>query len=117
MLIELELPLFYNILLQEVPCSRDAPPTYSSIFADTFSDEFTFPANDQSFIVARIPPPTYTQDINVEPSVDRLGSTSRKTISKHLNDQILKDLKTTFEIRSHVSLKFPQENHVVAITS
>ncbi|XP_011701394.1 PREDICTED: lipopolysaccharide-induced tumor necrosis factor-alpha factor homolog isoform X3 [Wasmannia auropunctata] len=45
----------------DIPSSRDAPPTYSSIFTDSLSHEFTIPINDRSFILARIPPPTYTQ--------------------------------------------------------
>ncbi|XP_011701386.1 PREDICTED: lipopolysaccharide-induced tumor necrosis factor-alpha factor homolog isoform X2 [Wasmannia auropunctata] len=46
---------------EDIPSSRDAPPTYSSIFTDSLSHEFTIPINDRSFILARIPPPTYTQ--------------------------------------------------------
>ncbi|XP_032672215.1 lipopolysaccharide-induced tumor necrosis factor-alpha factor homolog isoform X2 [Odontomachus brunneus] len=49
----------------DVPSSRDAPPTYSSMYVDLISHSARcssiFPINNRSPATARIPPPSYAQ--------------------------------------------------------
>ncbi|KAL0103613.1 hypothetical protein PUN28_017708 [Cardiocondyla obscurior] len=61
---------------EDIPCSRGAPPTYSSTFIN--SHEFTFRTNNLSF-VAQVPPPTYSQaqGIDVESFVSLPANTTR----------------------------------------